>query len=159
MGTDDLTQAPPEPERRLPNVPLGLVLASCPEIRAYADGPIQRWHHLVQAADRLRPIMGISPSAWDDARAAMGPEESAVVLAAMLERYAEIKSPGGYLRSLADKAAAGAFSCGLIVMALMRKAAEMFKAVNIAPVVALAHGSRKRHDLGTLTAQKGAPDG
>lgn len=42
-------------------------------------------------------------------RVAMGPEESAVVLAAMLERYADIKSPGGgYLwRALTDKAAGG----------------------------------------------------
>lgn len=122
---DDPCDTPADPERRLPNVPLDLILARCLKVQAYADSPIRHWHHLVQAADRLRPIVGISPSAWDDARVAMGPEESAVVLAAMLERYADIKSPGGdYLwRALTDKAAAGVFSCGPMVTALMCKAA------------------------------------
>ena len=53
----------------------------------------------------------------------MGPEQAAVVLAAMLERFDDIRSPGGYLRRLGQKADAGAFSCGPMVMALMRKAA------------------------------------
>lgn len=110
-------------DRNLPNLPLGMVLSSCPEIRTYAEGGIRHWHDLVRAADLVRPMMGISPSAWDEARRAMGPEEAAVVLAAMLERFGEIRSPGGYLRHLTQKAAEGAFSCGPMVMALMRKEA------------------------------------
>ncbi|MDA5095609.1 plasmid replication protein RepC [Aliiroseovarius sp. KMU-50] len=111
----------PEDKHKLPNVPLGLVLASCPEIQTYSDGAIRHWHELVRAADVVRPMMGISPSAWDEARREMGPEEAAVVVAAMLERFADIRSPGGYLRNLSSKAALGAFSCGPMVMALMRK--------------------------------------
>lgn len=110
-------------DRKLPNIPLGLVLAACTEILGYAEGPIRHWHQLVRAADTVRPMMGISPSAWDDAKLAMGPEEAAVVVAAMLENFASIRSAGGYLRSLTDKAATGAFSCGPMVMALMRKTA------------------------------------
>jgi replication initiation protein RepC len=49
----------------------------------------------------------------------MGPEQAAIVVVSMLERFAEIKSPGGYLRALTVKAAAGEFSCGPMVMALI----------------------------------------
>lgn len=112
-----------EPEPALPNIPLGLVLSVCPEIHTYADEKIRHWHDLVRAADLIRPMMGISPSAWDEAKTLMGPEQAAAVLAAMLERFGDIRSAGGYLRSLSDKAAVGAFSCGPMIMALMRKAA------------------------------------
>ncbi len=105
----------------LPNIPLGLVLASCQEFRTYADQPVRHWHDLVRVADTVRPMMGISPSAWDEAKRHMGPEEAAVVIVAMLERFAEIRSPGGYLRSLSSKAAGGEFSCGPMIMALMRR--------------------------------------
>ncbi len=108
-------------DRKLPNLPLGLVLATCLEIQTYSDTPIRHWHELVRAADLVRPMMGISPSAWDEARQEMGPEEAAVVVAAMLERFGDIHSPGGYLRHLSSKAAMGAFSCGPMVMALMRR--------------------------------------
>lgn len=68
-------------------------------------------------------MMGISPSAWDEARLVMGPEQAAIVLAAMLERFDEIRSPGGYLRTLVAKAEQNQFSSGPMIMALMRKAA------------------------------------
>ncbi|CUH81102.1 replication initiation protein RepC [Tropicibacter naphthalenivorans] len=120
----EVAPSPPQVDQRpLPSVPLGLVLNVCPEIQGYLPDPIRHWHQLVNAADTLRPMMGISPSAWQEAQAHMGPEQAAVVLAAMLERMSDIKSPGGYLRALTDKAAAGAFSCGPMIMALMRKAA------------------------------------
>ncbi|MEX0284116.1 MAG: plasmid replication protein RepC, partial [Paracoccaceae bacterium] len=117
---DDDPGGPPD-DANLPNVPIGLVLASCHEFKAYVDGPVRHWHHLVAAADLIRPMMGISPSAWEEAKLTMGPEEAAVVVVAMLERFGEIKSPGGYLRALTDKAALGAFSCGPMIVALMRK--------------------------------------
>lgn len=111
------------PDRDLPNIPLGLVLTTCAEIQTYADDRIRHWHQLVRAVEVVRPMMGISPSAWGEAKSAMGPEQAAVVVAAMLERFTEIRSPGGYLRSLSAKADAGAFSCGPMIMALMHKAA------------------------------------
>lgn len=107
----------------LPSVPLGLVLTACPEIRAFAPDPIRHWHEFVRIAETLRPMMGISPSAWQNAKSAMGPEQAAVVLAGMLERTADIRCPGGYLRHLSDKAQAGQFSCGPMIMSLVRKAA------------------------------------
>ena len=106
---------------KLPNLPLGLVLSTCTEIATYADGRIKHWHDLVRAAEIVRPMMGISPSAWIEAKVVFGPEEAAVVLAAMLQRFSEIRSPGGYLRMLANKATSGTFSSGPMIMALMRK--------------------------------------
>jgi len=113
---------PQEPEDQLmPNIPLGLVLTSCQEFKSYAEQPVRHWHDLVRVADIVRPMMGISPSAWDEAKRYMGPEEASVVVVAMLERFEEIRSPGGYLRSLSAKAAIGEFSCGPMIMALMRR--------------------------------------
>ena len=108
-------------DQLMPNIPLGLVLASCQEFKSYAEQPVRHWHDLVRVADMVRPMMGISPSAWDEAKRYMGPEEASVVVVAMLERFNDIRSPGGYLRSLSAKAAIGEFSCGPMIMALMRR--------------------------------------
>ena len=124
-GAGEADDADPAARMPWPNMPLPLVLGCCKEIQIYADGqrPIRHWHELVRTADTVVPMMGISPSAWEDARARMGPAEAAVVIAAMLERITEIHSPGGYLRALTAKAAEGRFSSGPMVMALMRKEA------------------------------------
>lgn len=106
-----------------PSLPLRLVLSACPEIQSYAPHPVRHWHEFVAIAETVRPMTGISPTAWEEARRAMGPEQSAVVLAALLERFTEIRNPGGYLRHLTAKASEGAFSCGPMVMALLRRAA------------------------------------
>lgn len=108
-------------DRQRPRVPLGLVLQACPEILTYSHSPVRHWHDLVRLANIVRPMMGISPSAWNNAVESMGPEEASVVVAAILERMSEITSPGGYLRALTTKAAADAFSCGPMVMALLRR--------------------------------------
>lgn len=119
----ELPSALPNEKVKLPNIPIGLVLSTCTEIMTYADGRIRHWHDLMRTAEVVRPMMGISPAAWLEAKNILGPEEAAVVLAAMLQRFAEIRSPGGYLRSLVTKAAEGAFSSGPMIMALMRKEA------------------------------------
>lgn len=115
------TDEPVSVDNNLPRIPLGLVLAACSEYRIYAERPVRHWHDLVRVADVIRPMMGVSPSAWDEAKQYMGPEEASVVILAMLERFGDIRSPGGYLRSLSAKAALGEFSCGPMIMALMRK--------------------------------------
>jgi len=67
----------------------------------------------------VRPFLGISPNAWEDAKEVLGPEDAAVVVAAILQPTSAIKSAGGYLRSLTEKARAGAFSLGPVLMALI----------------------------------------
>jgi replication initiation protein RepC len=107
--------------RRVPKIPLHLVIAGCPSLKTFYQGDIRHWHQLFDAACHVRPAMGISASAWEDAQRFMGPEQASIVVAAMLERFADIRSPGGYLRALTSKAAAGEFSCGPMVMALMSR--------------------------------------
>lgn len=107
--------------RRVPKFPLHLVIAGCPSLKTFYQGDIRHWHQLFDAACHVRPAMGISASAWEEAQRFMGPEQASIVVVAMLERFADIRSPGGYLRALTSKAAAGEFSCGPMVMALMSR--------------------------------------
>ena len=105
--------------RHLPKIPLHLVIAACPSLKTFYHGEIRHWHQLFDAACHVRPAMGISASAWEEAQRFMGPEQASIVVSAMLERFEDIRSPGGYLRALTAKAAAGEFSCGPMVMALI----------------------------------------
>jgi replication initiation protein RepC len=98
---------------------LPLVLQACPDIADYARGGIGDWRDLCAAADIVRRALGVSPSAWAAARAAMGEAPAAIAVAAILQRGAAIASPGGYLRDLTAKAQAGAFSVGPMLMALV----------------------------------------
>jgi replication initiation protein RepC len=105
--------------------PLGLVLKACPQVVDYGPGgAIHQWRDLMQAAVVVRSMMGISPSAYQDACEAMGPENAAVAVAAILERAGHINSAGGYLRDLTRRAARGEFSLGPMIMALMRSNGE-----------------------------------
>jgi replication initiation protein RepC len=120
--TDEIEADVEEPDkRRVPKIPLHLVIAGCPSLKTFYQCDIRHWHQLFDAACKVRPAMGISASAWEEAQRCMGPEQASIVVVAMLERFAEIKSPGGYLRALTSKAAAGEFSCGPMVMALMSR--------------------------------------
>ncbi len=107
--------------KRVPKIPLHLVIAGCPSLKTFYQGDIRHWHQLFDAACHVRPAMGISASAWEEAQRFMGPEQASIVVVAMLERFADIRSPGGYLRALTSKAAAGEFSCGPMIMALMSR--------------------------------------
>lgn len=111
-----------EPDtRRVPKIPLHLVIAGCQTLKTFYQGDIRHWHQLFDAACHVRLAMGISASVWEEARRFMGPEQASIVVVAMLERFADIRSPGGYLRALTSKAAAGEFSCGPMVMALLSR--------------------------------------
>jgi replication initiation protein RepC len=104
--------------------PLGMVLEACPSIADYRSDRIQNWRDLIDTAGLVRSVLGISPSAWQEACDVMGAEAAATVIAAILERHEHIRSAGGYLRSLTDKARAGEFSLGPVLMALMRSRLE-----------------------------------
>ena len=99
--------------------PLGMVLQACPDIADYAREGISNWRDFLATAAVVRPMLGISPSAWEEARAVLGEVQAAVVVAAILQRHAMIASAGGYLRSLTRKAEEGGFSLGPMLMALI----------------------------------------
>jgi replication initiation protein RepC len=97
--------------------PLGMVLSACPDIVDYAKGGIANWRDFLATAAVVRPMLGISPSAWEEARTVMGETEAAIVVACLLQRSSTIQSAGGYLRELTRKAGEGEFSLGPILMA------------------------------------------
>ena len=104
--------------------PLGMVLSACPDIVDYAKGGIVHWRDLLAAAAAVVPMMGISPSAWEEAQAVMGETQAAIVIACLLQRSSAIHSAGGYLRELTRKAGAGEFSLGPILMAQINARAK-----------------------------------
>ena len=114
------------PKRELP---LGIVLDACKDWRELAKGgEIRSWRDFLAAAEVARPFLGVSPNAWQEARDVLGERDAAIVLAAILQRGDHINSPGGYLRSLTDKARAGKFSVWPMIMALLNAKLEANKA-------------------------------
>ena len=101
--------------------PLGMVLSACPEIVNYGPGGnITSWRDIMSAAVVVRSMLGVSPSAYEEACAVLGPENAATVIACILERAGHINSAGGYLRDLTRRAERGEFSLGPMLMAQMK---------------------------------------
>lgn len=115
------------PEREQPkSFPLGMVLRACPDIQDYGpEGRISNWRDLMTAAVVVRSTLGVSPSAYQQACEAMGPENAATAIACILERAGHIQSAGGYLRDLSRRAERGEFSLGPMLMALLRTNASV----------------------------------
>ncbi|MCB5410456.1 plasmid replication protein RepC [Pseudogemmobacter faecipullorum] len=99
---------------------LALVLEACPEILPYSREGIRHWQDLLSAACFLYAMLGISDHTWRDACQRMGPTNAAITLACLLQSNEKVKNPGAYLRRLALKASAQAFSPGPMVLALLR---------------------------------------
>lgn len=74
----------------------------------------------MSAAVVVRSALGVSASAYQDACEAMGAENAAVAMAAILERAGHINSAGGYLRDLTSRTRRGEFSLGPMLMALLK---------------------------------------
>ncbi|NTJ35898.1 replication initiation protein RepC [Agrobacterium rhizogenes] len=105
----------------LKSFPLGLVLQACPQISDYGPGgQIANWRDLLSAAVVVRTMLNVSPSAYQDACLAMGPENAATVMACILERGGHINSAGGYLRDLTRRTEKEQFAIGPMLMSLVR---------------------------------------
>lgn len=100
--------------------PLGLILKACPDIVDYAVDGIASWRDLMATAAQVRGFLGVSPSAYADALDVLGQENTAIVIACILQRAQHINSAGGYLRALTDKASRGEFSVGPMLMANLK---------------------------------------
>ena len=118
--------AKPEGNRRprqepIKAFPLAMVLKACPEISMYGPGgKVSSWRELMAAGVIIRSMLGVSPSAYQDACDVMGPENAAVTIACILQRSGHINSAGGYLRDLTARARRDEFSLGPVLMALLR---------------------------------------
>ena len=116
--------APPEPQPSMASAPqrtypLGMVLDACPDIIDYTKHGISNWRDFKATAAVVRSMLGIRPSAWEEAQSVLGDVQAAIVVAAILQRGEAIHSAGGYLRDLTRKAEAGQFSLGPMLMALI----------------------------------------
>ena len=102
-------------------ISLGELKRACPEFEDYALDGLSNWADAKQAAELARPMLGISKDAWFRAQQAMGSIGAIVTVAYLIERAGEIKSAGGYLRTLSDKAEAGKFRLRPMVESLLNR--------------------------------------
>ena len=101
--------------------PLSMVLRACPEIGSFGPGgSIGSWRDMMSAAVTVRSMLGVSPSAYEDACEIMGQAAAAIAIACIYERAGQINSAGGYLRDLTAKARRGKFSLGPMLFAQLR---------------------------------------
>ncbi|MGW6780954.1 plasmid replication protein RepC [Brucella pseudogrignonensis] len=95
------------PSKPITILSLDQVLRSCPDIMAYATNGISCWRDLLNAAGVVSSFLGIAETAWREASVVLGREGASTVVAWILQRAEQIQSPGGYLRSLLQKAKTG----------------------------------------------------
>jgi len=116
-ATNKMTKRKDEPEV----FPLSMVLRACPEITAYGPGgSINSWREMMAAAVTIRQMLGVSPSAYEEACDVLGQAGAAIAIACILERTGHINSAGGYLRDLTARARRGEFSLGPMLFAQVR---------------------------------------
>jgi len=112
--------------RSLTTFPLGLVLKACPDVSDYGPaGKIENWRDMMSAAVVVRSMLGVSPTAYEEAARTMGPENAAIVMACILEKAAHINSAGGYLRNLTRRTRKNQFAIGPMLMSLLRSNAPL----------------------------------
>jgi replication initiation protein RepC len=138
-------KAEPATAPEIKDYPIGMVLEACPDVNEYkfTGGKVRTWPEFLETVRAIRPMLGISPSAWEEAIQILGVVEAHVVLATILQRSEHssearltpaeadgapvstvngspaIRSAGGYLRALTEKARAGEFALGPVLMALI----------------------------------------
>jgi len=95
---------------RLPQAIVALqdVVRAVPALKTYGLTPTS-WADLARAVPLMCRFAGISEDARRRAVELMGEQQAAVAVAVTLEKYdrQDVRSPGGYLRALTDRAAAG----------------------------------------------------
>lgn len=98
--------------KRGSDIDIPMLMASCPhfaEMARSTQGFMRDWNDVHRAAAALRPIVGISEDAWNVANKVLGPAVAAASIALILDKSTEgeVKSPGGYLRGLVERAQIG----------------------------------------------------
>ena len=71
-------------------------------------------------ADKWRGGLGISEHAWNEAKSVLGNQMAAVAFAVIAEKHAsgEVRSPGGYLRGMVEKARIGTLNLDRTIFGL-----------------------------------------
>lgn len=102
------------------SVSLDQVLRACPDISEYGTNGITTWRDLHETSRMISGFLGISHSAYQEAIACMGMENASITIAWILQKVSTINSPGGYLRSLTQKARGRAFSISRLLFSEMK---------------------------------------
>ena len=89
-----------------------MLMLTCPHFAEMArgmEGYIKDWNDLHRAAGNIRGMAGISENAWNLSQKTLGPAVASAAIALIFDKHAtgEVKSPGGYLRGMVEKAQAG----------------------------------------------------
>lgn len=103
--------------KRTSDVDIPMLMLACPHFAELArgiEGYIRDWNGVHRAAGKIRPMVGISKSAWNVAQQTLGPVVAAAALALIYDKHAagEVSSPGGYLRGMVEKGIAGELHLG-----------------------------------------------
>lgn len=98
--------------KRESNIDIPMLMLTCPhfaEMARESEGYIRNWNDLHRAAGKIRAMTGISEDAWDVAQKTLSPAIASAAIALIFDKHTtgEVKSPGGYLRGMVEKASAG----------------------------------------------------
>ncbi|MDA8586543.1 plasmid replication protein RepC [Rhodobacteraceae bacterium] len=99
--------------KRTSEVDIPMLMATCPHFaemaRDLGGGYIRDWNELHRAAGQIRGMAGISEDAWNLSQKTLGPAVAAAAIALIFDKHStgEVKSPGGYLRGMVEKAKIG----------------------------------------------------
>ncbi|MEP5151605.1 replication initiation protein RepC, partial [Planktotalea sp.] len=94
------------------DIDIPMLMLTCPHFAQMArgvEGYIRNWNDLHRAAGKIRGMAGISENAWNTSQKALGPAVASAAIALIFDKHStgEVKSPGGYLRGMVEKARAG----------------------------------------------------
>jgi len=99
--------------KRRTEIDLRMLMIACPEFaelaRSMEGGYLRDWTDTHRAAAKIRGIAGISEDAWNVANKVMGPAVASATIALIYDKHVEgqIKSAGGYLRAMVERAQVG----------------------------------------------------
>ncbi|KND16103.1 replication protein C [Pannonibacter phragmitetus] len=95
----------------LDDVSAGLVESACSELQAVIRHRLTSWPAICEAAEEIRVLIGVSPSAYAQAVEQQGRYVAAACLAVVAEKALrdpeQISRPGGYFRAMIERAGEG----------------------------------------------------
>ncbi|KZL18618.1 hypothetical protein PsAD2_02559 [Pseudovibrio axinellae] len=95
----------------LSEVSLGLICEATTQVQHTLGLELNSWTSLVESADDLRMLIGLSPKGWQEARGRVGDYMAAAVLITTVEKALRdpenIARPAGYFRACIDRAVDG----------------------------------------------------
>lgn len=124
--SNPIVEKPNQAQTKIATLPLQTVLQACPDIASYSTAGIKSWRELLNTSHIVSKFLGIGQQLWVEALAVIGLENTGSVVAWLLQKGAEVQSPGGYLRSLLVKARAGEWSVGSMLMAGLKNNRSSF---------------------------------